>query len=80
MTGLSPAEHSCGTGGANRTLIYGFGDRRSAIELHLFTIVCVFKMEPRVGLEPTTYALQVRCTASCATAAYKGSNLRHSDY
>ena len=37
-------------------------------------------MEPRVGLEPTTYALQVRCTASCATAAYKGSNLRQSDY
>ena len=37
-------------------------------------------MEPQVGLEPTTYALQVRCTASCATAAYKGSNLRQSDY
>ena len=33
-----------------------------------------------MGLEPTTYALQVRCTASCATAAYKGSNLRQSDY
>ena len=32
-----------GTGGANRTLIYGFGDRRSTVELHLFTIVCVFK-------------------------------------
>ena len=37
-------------------------------------------MEPQVGLEPTTYALQGRCTANCATAAYKGSNLRQSDY
>lgn len=33
-----------------------------------------------MGLEPTTYALQVRCTTNCATAAYKGSNLRQSDY
>ena len=41
---------------------------------------CRLRMEPQVGFEPTTYALQVRCTASCATAAYKGSNLRQSDY
>lgn len=28
-----------------------------------------FKVVPTIGLEPTTYALRVRCTTSCATSA-----------
>ncbi len=30
-----------------------------------------FKMVPTIGLEPTTYALRVRCTTNCATSALK---------
>ncbi len=28
-------------------------------------------MVPKIGLEPTTYALRVRCTTNCATSAYE---------
>lgn len=33
-----------------------------------------FLVVPTIGLEPTTYALRVRCTTNCATSALKYNN------
>lgn len=33
--------------------------------------ICLFVGEPIKGLEPLTYALRMRCAASCAISAYK---------